>query len=155
MRGVVTLAAAFALPDETPHRDVLVLAAFAVVGGTLLINGTTLPWLVRRLDLPGPDPAEDALEEAALLSKATRAGLARLEELKRDGDDPGVIERLEERARTRADSAWERLGAPSDDETPSETYRRLRHGDAARRARGRAATRGTSARSTTRCSARS
>ena len=126
MRGVVTLAAAFVLPDETPHRDVLVLAAFAVVGGTLLINGTTLPWLVRRLDLPGPDPAEDALEEAALLSKATRAGLQRLEELRSEGDDPTVIDRLEERARTRAEAAWERLGAPSEDETPSELYRRLR-----------------------------
>jgi CPA1 family monovalent cation:H+ antiporter len=126
MRGVVTLAAAFVLPEETPRRDVLILAAFAVVGGTLLVNGTTLPWLVRRLDLPGPDPAEDALEEAALLSKATRAGLARLDELKADGDDPAVIERLEERARSRADAAWERLGAPSDDETPSENYRRLR-----------------------------
>jgi Na+/H+ antiporter len=126
MRGVVTLAAAFVLPDETRHRDVLILAAFAVVGGTLLINGTTLPWLVRRLDLPGPDPAEDALEEAALLSKATRAGLARLEELKRDGADPSVIDRLEERARSRSDAAWERLGAPSDDETPSEQYRRMR-----------------------------
>ena len=112
MRGVVTLAAAFVLPEETPHRDVLVLAAFAVVGGTLLVNGTTLPWLVRRLDVAGPDPAEDALEEAALLSKASRAGLARLEELKREGDDPSVIERLEERTRTRADAAWERLGAP-------------------------------------------
>jgi len=126
MRGVVTLAAAFILPVETPRRAVLILAAFVVVGGTLLINGTTLPWLVRRLDLPGPDPAEDALEEAALLSKATRAGLARLEELKSEGDDPSVIDRLEERARSRADAAWERLGAPSDDETPSESYRRLR-----------------------------
>jgi monovalent cation/hydrogen antiporter len=126
MRGVVTLAAALALPDETPHRDVLVLAALAVVGGTLLINGTSLPWLVRRLDLPGPDPAEDALEQAGLLSKAGRAGLARLAELQREGDDPSVIARLEERTRTRADAAWERLGAPSDDETPSETYRRLR-----------------------------
>jgi len=126
MRGVVTLAAAFVLPEETPHRDVLVLAAFAVVGGTLLVNGTTLPWLVRRLGVVGPDPAEDALEEAALLSKATRAGLDRLEELKQDGDDPQVIERLEERARSRAEAAWERLGAPSDEETPSETYRRLR-----------------------------
>lgn len=126
MRGVVTLAAAFVLPEDTPHRDVLVLAAFVVVGGTLLLQGTTLPWLVRRLDLPGPDPAEDALEEAALLSRATRAGLARLEELRNDGDDPAVIDRLEERTRSRADAAWERLGALSDDETPSETYRRLR-----------------------------
>src|ERR1700750_1729252 len=50
MRGVVTLAAALALPDQTPHRDVLILAALAVVGGTLLINGTSLPWLVRWLD---------------------------------------------------------------------------------------------------------
>jgi CPA1 family monovalent cation:H+ antiporter len=126
MRGVVTLAAAFILPEETPHRDVLVLAAFAVVGGTLLVHGTTLPWLVRRLGLPGPDPAEDALEEAALLSRASRAGLARLEELRSDVIDQSVIDRLEERTRSRADAAWERLGAASDSETPSETYRRLR-----------------------------
>ncbi|HEX7187530.1 MAG TPA: Na+/H+ antiporter [Actinomycetes bacterium] len=126
MRGVVTLAAALVLPEETPHRDVLVLAAFAVVGGTLLVHGTTLPWLVRRLGMPGPDPAEDALEEAALLSRATRAGLARLEELRSETDDQSVIDRLEGRTRSRADAAWERLGAASDSETPSETYRRLR-----------------------------
>jgi CPA1 family monovalent cation:H+ antiporter len=66
------------------------------------------------------------LEEAALLSKAARAGLARLEELKTGDEDPQVLERLETRARTRADAAWERLGAPGSDETPSETYRRLR-----------------------------
>jgi CPA1 family monovalent cation:H+ antiporter len=126
MRGVVTLAAAFILPEETPHRDVLVLAAFAVVGGTLLVHGTTLPWLVRRLGLPGPDPAEDALEEAALLSRATRAGLERLDELRSEDIDPAVIDRLQERARSRADAAWERLATANDTETPSETYRRLR-----------------------------
>ncbi len=126
MRGVVTLAAAFILPAETPHRDVLILAAVVAVGGTLLIQGTTLPMLVRRLDLPGPDPAEDALEEAALLSRATRAGLDRLQELRGESDDHNVLQRLEERTRSRADAAWERLGAASDNETPSETYRRLR-----------------------------
>ncbi|HEU4912958.1 MAG TPA: Na+/H+ antiporter [Actinomycetes bacterium] len=126
MRGVVTLAAAFLLPGETPHRDVLVLAAFAVVAGTLLVHGTTLPWLVRRLGLPGPDATEDALEEAALLSRATRAGLARLEELRGEVRDQSVIDRLEERARSRADAAWERLGSASNDETPSEAYRRVR-----------------------------
>lgn len=126
MRGVVTLAAAFLLPGETPHRDVLVLAAFAVVAGTLLVHGTTLPWLVRRLGLPGPDATEDALEEAALLSRATRAGLARLEELRGEVRDQSVLDRLEERARSRADAAWERLGSASNDETPSEAYRRVR-----------------------------
>jgi monovalent cation/hydrogen antiporter len=127
MRGVVTLAAAFALPEKTPARDALVLAALTVVAGTLLLQGTTLPWLTRRLDLPGPDPAEDALQEAALLSNATRAGLVRLEELRTEEDDPDVLNRLEQRVRSRADSAWERLGRGSTSgETPSETYRRLR-----------------------------
>ncbi len=127
MRGVVTLAAAFVLPDDTPNRDVLVLAAFVVVAGTLLLQGPTLPGLVRRLGLPGPDPAEDSLQEAALLSRATRAGLERLEELRTDDDEPDVIDRLERRARSRADAAWERLGRASESgETPSEAYRRLR-----------------------------
>ncbi|HEX2903459.1 MAG TPA: sodium:proton antiporter, partial [Jatrophihabitans sp.] len=60
MRGVVTLAAAFLIPADTPYRDVLVLAALVVVGGTLLVQGTTLPWLVRLLHLRGPSRAEDA-----------------------------------------------------------------------------------------------
>ena len=87
MRGVVTLAAAFILPNDTPQRDILVLAAVVVVAGTLL-QGATLPMLVRRLGLPGPDAAEDNLQEAALLSKAARAGLERLEQLRREYDDP-------------------------------------------------------------------
>ncbi|MGE3141322.1 MAG: cation:proton antiporter, partial [Thermoleophilia bacterium] len=61
MRGVVTLAAAFLLPPETPQRPILLLAAFAVVAGTLLGFSPTLPWLVRRLGVRGPDAAEDAL----------------------------------------------------------------------------------------------
>jgi monovalent cation/hydrogen antiporter len=127
MRGVVTLAAAFILPADTPHRDVLVVAAFAVVAGTLLLQGTTLPALVRRLNLPGPDPAEDALQEAALLSSAARAGLGRLDQLRTDDDPPDVIEQLRQRTKQRADAAWERLGRRSQvGETPSETYRRLR-----------------------------
>jgi Na+/H+ antiporter len=127
MRGVVTLAAAFVLPEETPARDALVLAAIVVVAGSLLVQGTTLPLLARRLDLPAPDPAEDALQEAALLSQASRAGLRRLEELRTEHDDPGVIHRLQERTMSRADSAWERLGRGSTSgETPSESYRRLR-----------------------------
>ncbi len=127
MRGVVTLAAAFILPSDTQAREVLVLAAFVVVAGTLLVQGTTLPMLVRRLDLPGPDPAEDALQEAALLSQATRAGLERLEEMRGETQDEEVLMRLEERTRQRANAAWERLGRASEvGETPSETYRRMR-----------------------------
>ncbi|MGH9009777.1 MAG: cation:proton antiporter [Acidimicrobiia bacterium] len=124
MRGVVTLAAVFALPESTPHRPVLVLAAFTVVAGTLLLQGATLPLVIRRLRLRGPDPAEDALAEAGALQEAARAGLARLDELAA-GAPPEVVARLRERTLERANHSWERLGAVGA-ETPSDAYRRLR-----------------------------
>ena len=40
---VVTLAAAFVIPPETPHREILLLIAFAVVAGTLFIQGLSFP----------------------------------------------------------------------------------------------------------------
>ncbi|MGE0028450.1 MAG: Na+/H+ antiporter [Thermoleophilia bacterium] len=127
MRGVVTLAAVFLLPEETPYREVLQLAAFVVVAGTLLIQGTSLPWLVRRLRLPAPSPAEDALQAAALITEASRAGLARLDDVAGPDDPDDVIEELRHRARRRADGAWERLGRSQDEiEPPAATYRRLR-----------------------------
>ncbi|HZI37705.1 MAG TPA: cation:proton antiporter, partial [Acidimicrobiia bacterium] len=124
MRGVVTLAAVFALPESTPHRPVLVLAAFTVVAGTLLVQGATLPMVIRRLGLRGPDPAEDALAEAGALQDAARAGLARLDQLAADAP-PEVVARLRERTLERANYSWERLGAAGN-ETPSDAYRRLR-----------------------------
>ncbi|MGH9059036.1 MAG: cation:proton antiporter, partial [Acidimicrobiales bacterium] len=127
MRGVVTLAAAFVLPADTPQRAVLVLAAFVVVAGTLVVQGMSLPLLVRRLRLPRPDPAEDALQEAAVLNDMTRVALDRLEELRTPEDPPEVIQRLQDRLQYRADSAWEQLGRQSAlAETPSAAYRRLR-----------------------------
>ena len=62
MRGVVTLAAVLVLPPELEHRNVLILAAMVVVGGTLALQGFTLPALVRLLKVQGPDRHEDALE---------------------------------------------------------------------------------------------
>ncbi|MCI2423383.1 Na+/H+ antiporter [Saccharopolyspora sp. K220] len=127
MRGVVTLAAAFVLPADTPQRAVLVLAAFVVVAGTLVVQGMTLPPLIRRLRLPRPDPAEDALQEAAVLNDMTRVALAKLAELQTDDDPPEIVQRLRNRLQDRADSAWEQLGRQSAlAETPTDAYRRLR-----------------------------
>lgn len=127
MRGVVTLAAAFVLPANTPNRAVLLLAAFVVVAGTLVIQGMTLPGLIRRLRLPPPDPAEDALQEAAVLNDMTRVALTKLDEIRAPEDPDDVIRRLRDRLRDRSDSAWEQLGRRSPlPETPSDTYRRLR-----------------------------
>ena len=51
MRGIVTLAAALALPEAFPFRDLIVLTAFSVVLGTLALQGLTLGPLLRALDL--------------------------------------------------------------------------------------------------------
>jgi monovalent cation/hydrogen antiporter len=127
MRGVVTLAAAFLLPADTPQRALLTLAAFTVVAGTLLLQGLTLPWLVRALRLPGPDPAEDALQTAGLVDRAARAGLAVLDELRTDEDPPDVIDQLQERSMRRSNQIWEQLGRSQEElEPPAAAYRRLR-----------------------------
>ena len=56
MRGIVSLAAALALPAGFPFRDLIVLTAFAVVLGTLVIQGATLKPLLRALKLNDDDP---------------------------------------------------------------------------------------------------
>jgi CPA1 family monovalent cation:H+ antiporter len=124
MRGVVTLAAAFVLPADTPQRDVLILIALVVVGATLLVQGATLPWVLRRLGLRGPDAAEDALQAASVQQQATTAGLARLEELVVDDDLEDVVDRVRRRSAERTEAMWERLGGG--DETPYQAYARLR-----------------------------
>jgi len=76
MRGIVTLAAALALPQTFPFRDLIVLTAFAVVLGTLGIQGLTLKLLLRALDLHDDDPV--GREVGAARERALRAGLASL-----------------------------------------------------------------------------
>lgn len=125
MRGVVTLAAALTLPATTPHRDVLVLVALVVTAGTLLIQGLTLPLVARRLDIHGPDPREDALQEATVYTRAVEAGRQAMAEVARD-DDHAMITHLSDQSERRLNAVWERLGVAGGRETPSETYHRLR-----------------------------
>ncbi len=125
LRGVVTLAAVFLIPTDAPYRDVLVLAAMVVVAGTLLIQGGTLPALVRRLGLRGPDPRSDALQAATVVESATRVALAKLDEITGDDDDDETVQSVRQRILSRPHAMWEKLGA-RDRETPAEEYRRLR-----------------------------
>jgi CPA1 family monovalent cation:H+ antiporter len=73
MRGIVTLAAALALPEGFPYRDLIVLTAFSVVVATLVIQGLTLKPLMRALDLRDDDPV--GAEVAAARERALRAAL--------------------------------------------------------------------------------
>lgn len=74
MRGVVTLAAAAGVPVSTvsgadfPDREAIVAIAFLFTIGTLLLQGLTLPWLIRRLDVADPEDARIEAEQRAIAS---------------------------------------------------------------------------------------
>jgi CPA1 family monovalent cation:H+ antiporter len=74
MRGIVSLAAAMALPPGFPYRNLIVLTAFSVVLGTLVIQGLTLKPLLRALDLRDDDPV--GREVSAARVRAIHVGLA-------------------------------------------------------------------------------
>lgn len=95
MRGAITLAAVQTLPTATEHRALLVLVAFVVAVGTLLVQGATLPYLVRWLKLDTPSDDDD--ERRALRADLTAARMARLDaaDLKRPNGQPFDAEMIE------------------------------------------------------------
>jgi monovalent cation/hydrogen antiporter len=134
MRGGVTLAAALAIPLETdagvpfPDRALIIFLAFSIVLSTLLIQGLSLPAVVRVLKLERDDI--DEREDAKARIHAVDAGLARLEELV---EEDWVREDTVERMRGLYDFRRTRFGSRldgSDDggiEARSQDYQRLRH----------------------------
>jgi monovalent cation/hydrogen antiporter len=85
MRGIVSLALALALPLTLPsgvpfaQRSLIVVISFAVILVTLLLQGLTLPVVIRALGLP--DDGADLREEREALIRASQAALARLDEI--------------------------------------------------------------------------
>ncbi|MBF4571046.1 sodium:proton antiporter [Herbiconiux sp. VKM Ac-1786] len=136
MRGVVTVAAAQSLPEATPYRSQLILIAFTVSIVTLLLQGGTLPWLIRVLKLRGVDEAADHAEFATLVDELRTAGLQVLESPELSlptGErvDEGVVDRVRSDAELRSESAWERAHAAAvqggdAESAPHEQYRVLR-----------------------------
>ncbi|MFD9543439.1 Na+/H+ antiporter [Streptomyces sp. NPDC060022] len=136
MRGVVSLAIAFSIPlvthdgEDFPARNLVLFLTFTTVIATLVIQGLTLPLLVRVLKLPGRDLRTETLAEAQAQSEASAAAETRLEELLSDPrnalPDP-LTERLRTVMERRRNAVWERLGAanPVTGESADETYRRL------------------------------
>ncbi|MDA2895368.1 Na+/H+ antiporter [Mycolicibacterium sp. BiH015] len=116
MRGVVTLAAVLALPRGFPERERLIFIAFVVIIATMLVQGLTLPLLVRALGVTTSGDRVNA-EERDLLRAGRAAGFRRLDEIRRRGDIS--VEVLDE-ARENANRMWHSLGASeqSDDHGP-------------------------------------
>lgn len=90
MRGVVSLAAALALPTRFPGRDIIIFLAFCAILATLVLQGTTLGWVVRWLGVIEPEPTVPAPETAQ--ARAEIAGAAR-DAVKVELDDPAATER--------------------------------------------------------------
>ena len=106
MRGGVSLAAALAIPLETtagafPFRDLLIFITFGVLLATLVGQGATLPFLIKRLGVK--DDGADLREERLALSMTARAALERVGELERAGTYPHEILELH---RLRLEARW-------------------------------------------------
>jgi CPA1 family monovalent cation:H+ antiporter len=131
MRGIVTLAAAFALPETLangtpfPYRDLILLTAFCVVLGTLTLQGLTLRPLIQRLKFDEDDPVVREVTQARIA--AYRAALGTLDG---DASDEAKLLRKElSRSLTQAEGDQDGVGF----ETPLDLLR-LRGIEAARRA---------------------
>ncbi len=138
MRGVVSLAAAFAIPLTTddggpfPARAEILFLTFVVVVGTLLIQGTTLPWVIRKLDITADDAARDRLAFAAAQDRASRESERRLDEMNAElaDDDPlrFQVMMLRKWVKTQRNVAWEELGRGPEviGESPTAAGNRMR-----------------------------
>ncbi len=133
MRGIVSLAAALAVPltvadgSPFPFRTEIILITFMVILVTLVLQGLSLPLLIRVLDL-GDDRSLEH-EERQARERAARAALVRLDEVAtEDWPVPHHIEQLQ----VHYDRRWHRYAAtgtpdPECTEEVAATFRRLRH----------------------------
>ena len=126
MRGAVSLAAALALPLDFPMRNLILFLTFSVIFATLVVQGLTLPTLIRRLRFQ-EDDAEEREEVRARLA-ATHAALDRLDELAgADWTRDDTVERLHGLYEFRRRRLKARGGYLEDDgaEDRSQAYQRL------------------------------
>jgi CPA1 family monovalent cation:H+ antiporter len=101
MRGVVTLAIALTLPQAMPGRDLMLVTAFAVILVTVVVQGGSLGWLIRRVrpaDEEPPAPMDLPASEAAV----ARAKLAKAESVAHAPDGTLIHPQLLQTYRDRA-----------------------------------------------------
>jgi CPA1 family monovalent cation:H+ antiporter len=102
VRGVVTLALALSVPEGFPGRDVILVTAFVVILGTVLLQATTLERVIRRANLP-----EAPTDKARVTMSQAEAAMARMqlvavERCAYDGDGNLIHPKLLDRYRRKA-----------------------------------------------------
>ncbi|WP_244199965.1 cation:proton antiporter [Amycolatopsis thailandensis] len=113
MRGAITLAAAQTLPQDTPDRGLLVLIAYVVATTTLLVQGLTLPAVIRAARVPEEDPAKLRQEYVRLMAELTDAARNLLDDpaLEDPGNGPfgeRVLDRVRSDTRIPAEGSAKR-----------------------------------------------
>jgi len=136
MRGVVSLAIAFSIPltvhggEPFPERNLILFLTFTTVIGTLVVQGVSLPPLIRLLKFPAHDVQAETLAEANAQAQASRVAELRLDDLladERNALPAPLADRLRMVLERRRNAVWERLGQVNHvtGETVDDTYRRL------------------------------
>ncbi|MDF3297084.1 Na+/H+ antiporter [Streptomyces tropicalis] len=124
MRGVASVALALAIPLHTddggpfPDRDEIVFVAFGVIMATLVLQGLTLPWLVKRLGVRADTEREKDFEKQ-LAARAAKAAKSRLREIEQVEDLP---EELSEQMLRRAFEIGVRISPDIGDEERREAH---------------------------------
>ncbi|MET8411942.1 Na+/H+ antiporter [Streptomyces sp. NPDC005195] len=124
MRGVASVALALAIPlkmddgSPFPDRDEIVFIAFGVIMATLVLQGLTLPWLVRRLGVRADEDVEKAFEKE-LAVRAARAAKRRLKEIEEVEE---LSEEVSEQLLRRAFDIGTRISPDLGDEERREAY---------------------------------
>jgi Na+/H+ antiporter len=132
LRGAVSLAAALAIPLSTdagtpfPARELIIFLAFCVILFTLVVQGLSLPFVIRALHVEDDDSEER--EEAIARKRAAQAALRRIEELvHEDWVREDTAERMRGLYNFRINRFGERLGhGDGSIEEQSQAYQRLR-----------------------------
>lgn len=135
MRGIVTLAAALALPLTTsagaplPFRAEIILISFSVILATLVLQGLSLAPLIRALRLEDDDRTVEEQEEMRARERAATMALTRLEELAEQQWSAGEhVDRLREHYHRRRERfAGNGAVAPECAAETVEAFRYLRH----------------------------
>jgi CPA1 family monovalent cation:H+ antiporter len=109
VRGVVTLALALSVPEGFPGRDFILVTAFAVILGTVLVQGTTLGRVIDWARLTEPESEKPRLTMSHAEAAMAQAQFATVQSLAYDREGnlihPQLLERYQRRATTIVDYA--------------------------------------------------
>jgi CPA1 family monovalent cation:H+ antiporter len=121
MRGIVSLAAALALPNGFPHRETIVFITFVVIFVTLVGQGLTLDPILRVLRLP-EEPGSERSRELEIRLRALDVGLDRIKEMQDTISDPHIqndLDRLRAEYESRIAHLRDPAASHDHDESPS------------------------------------